>query len=321
MIDNYPLILDRKGTTLQLRDGQLSVRLNNRHLQSVPIELINLIIIATPVTASTTLWHTLAQAEITTVILPTRGRAQPAWITNSLAPGTTLRHRQYHLANSTAQPELAWYWIEQKLHAQRHTLRILDCPLGPLETIRKPATLTLDTILGTEGAAARHYFSQLATRIPETWHFTGRNRNPPRDPFNSLLSLSYTLLTTEALHVVSALGFDPWLGFLHQTYPARPSLALDLVEPFRPQIDLWCLYLATEILDPKTHFVCPRDREEATLLNKEGRTLYFQQWSVDRQNWKEDKSLMQLLMQSARSFKATLQDLSLENFPLKGPPF
>jgi len=95
-------------------------------------------------------------------------------------------------------------------------------------------TPTLSAVLGVEGAGSRDYFAGLAKLLDSSWEFTGRRRRPPPDPINSLLSLGYTLLTQEATAAVEAAGLDPYFGFLHSARVGRPSLALDLVEEFRP---------------------------------------------------------------------------------------
>ncbi|RRR69994.1 MAG: CRISPR-associated endonuclease Cas1 [Candidatus Viridilinea halotolerans] len=69
-----------------------------------------------------------------------------------------------------------------------------------------------------------------------SWQFTDRNRRPPTDPVNATLSLGYTLLQHHILGAVQSVGFDPYLGFLHQPDYHRPSLALDMMEEFRPLI-------------------------------------------------------------------------------------
>ena len=66
--------------------------------------------------------------------------------------------------------------------------------------------------------------------------FRGRNRRPPRDPVNALLSLAYALLAKDLTVIAASVGFDPYLGFYHLPRPGRPALALDLMEPFRPLI-------------------------------------------------------------------------------------
>jgi len=75
-----------------------------------------------------------------------------------------------------------------------------------------------------------------AAHFETQWDFNGRNRRPPRDPINALLSFGYALLTKSFTVAVSAEGLDPWWGLYHQPRHGRPSLALDLMEPFRPLI-------------------------------------------------------------------------------------
>lgn len=98
------------------------------------------------------------------------------------------------------------------------------------------------SLLGIEGMAARTYFScfegMLKTRDEEGWRFdfNGRNRRPPLDPVNALLSYAYALLVKDLTVVLNSIGFDPYLGFYHTLRYGRPSLALDLMEEFRPII-------------------------------------------------------------------------------------
>lgn len=100
---------------------------------------------------------------------------------------------------------------------------------------------TLDELLGMEGASARVYFEAFPRMIKRSgmetgFTFDGRNRRPPRDPVNAMLSLSYSLLVKDLAVTTRAVGFDPLLGFYHKPRYGRPSLALDLMEEFRPLI-------------------------------------------------------------------------------------
>jgi CRISPR-associated endonuclease Cas1/CRISPR-associated protein Cas4 len=98
----------------------------------------------------------------------------------------------------------------------------------------------LDTLLGIEGTAARRYFAHFGGMLKptdgslRTFDFQGRNRRPPRDPVNALLSFAYAILTREFAVTLFSVGFDPYLGFFHQPRHGRPALALDLMEEFRP---------------------------------------------------------------------------------------
>jgi CRISPR-associated protein Cas1 len=101
---------------------------------------------------------------------------------------------------------------------------------------------SLEVLLGLEGLAAREYFSQLGGMLkgcgPDElgFNFEGRNRRPPRDPVNAMLSLAYSMLARHFTVACAMVGLDPHLGFYHADRPGRPSLALDLMEPFRPLV-------------------------------------------------------------------------------------
>lgn len=106
---------------------------------------------------------------------------------------------------------------------------------GTLERLERPQPL--DTVRGIEGESARHYFGvfdHLILTQKENFFFKSRNRRPPLDNVNSLLSFIYTLLTHDARSALESVGLDPAVGFLHRDRPGRPGLALDLIEEFRP---------------------------------------------------------------------------------------
>jgi CRISP-associated protein Cas1 len=99
---------------------------------------------------------------------------------------------------------------------------------------------SLETLLGVEGQAAARYFGAFSNLIKRSddlefvFDFTTRNRRPPTDPVNALLSYAYSLLTRTLAVTLTAVGFDPFRGFYHQPRYGRPALALDMMEPFRP---------------------------------------------------------------------------------------
>lgn len=104
-------------------------------------------------------------------------------------------------------------------------------------------TSDIEALLGVEGSAARVYFEHFAGMLKvedesekPAFDFNGRNRRPPRDPVNALLSLGYSLLVRDLTVVCHAIGFDPFMGFYHQPRFGRPALALDLMEGFRPLV-------------------------------------------------------------------------------------
>ncbi|MEJ5357905.1 MAG: CRISPR-associated endonuclease Cas1 [Desulfobacterales bacterium] len=102
---------------------------------------------------------------------------------------------------------------------------------------------SIDVLLGVEGSAARRYFGGFLGMISEGcrkeaggFDFESRNRRPPKDPVNALLSFAYAMLAREWTVTLSAVGLDPYRGFFHQPRYGRPALSLDLMEPFRPLV-------------------------------------------------------------------------------------
>lgn len=101
---------------------------------------------------------------------------------------------------------------------------------------------SLPSLLGVEGAAAARYFGCFPQMLKgsESGHAEfqteGRNRRPPTDPVNAMLSFGYALLTRAFVVALTAVGFDPYRGFFHQPRYGRPALALDMMEPFRPLV-------------------------------------------------------------------------------------
>ena len=118
-----------------------------------------------------------------------------------------------------------------------------DAALEELARLAESA-LQIDSageLFGIEGAAGRVYFSHFAEMIKANgqtikFDFHARNRRPPRDAVNALLSFTYALLVSTTTTVLMSVGFDPYLGFFHQPRYGRPSLSLDLMEEFRPLI-------------------------------------------------------------------------------------
>lgn len=160
-----------------------------------------------------------------------------------------LRRAQFAVANDKEKClKIARSFVAGKIYNQRTLLRrnAKELPNESLvflrEMRRKSMTAdSLQELLGMEGAAAREYFSKFATMFKQTgeqpsFDFTTRNRRPPKDPVNALLSFLYSMLTKEMLVTLIGIGFDPYLGFYHQPRYGRPALALDLMEEFRPII-------------------------------------------------------------------------------------
>ncbi len=126
-------------------------------------------------------------------------------------------------------------------NARQRPERVID-QLKQL-AVRASEVESIESLLGVEGAAARLYFGAFSSMLREdrslpgmAFDFNGRNRRPPLDPVNCLLSYLYSLLAKDCTTTVLSVGFDPYVGFLHQPRYGRPALALDLAEEFRPLV-------------------------------------------------------------------------------------
>jgi CRISPR-associated protein Cas1 len=142
-----------------------------------------------------------------------------------------------------------------------------------------------DELRGVEGEAAAAYFAafpQLINNPDDAFLFDGRSRRPPLDPVNALLSFVYTLLTHDIRSACESCGLDPQCGFLHRDRPGRPSLALDLMEEFRPML---ADRLALSLINRKQ--LNRRDfdyKESGAVLLKEGsRKTVLQAWQERKQ--------------------------------------
>ncbi|MGH7975893.1 MAG: CRISPR-associated endonuclease Cas4g/Cas1g [Limisphaerales bacterium] len=163
------------------------------------------------------------------------------------ASGVDARRGQYRLFELPGvRLQLAREIIRAKIHNQRVMLMrngdVPDRVTSLMASFRNSTESARDltSLMGIEGSAAALYFEQFESMLKQRadwkfdWH--GRNRRPPRDPVNALLSLGYSMLAKELTGVCYSVGLDPFLGFMHQPRYGRPALALDLMEEFRPLI-------------------------------------------------------------------------------------
>ncbi len=101
---------------------------------------------------------------------------------------------------------------------------------------RPQAGTAYGRLLGIEGAGTAAYFGVFGRLLRDDWGFPGRQKRPPPDPVNALLSFGYVVLMSHAASAVNVVGLDPYVGFLHSSQYGKPALALDVMEPFRPLI-------------------------------------------------------------------------------------
>lgn len=300
------LYLQEQGSYVSRRSEHLLVRKQEQELARIPIAQIRQVVLFGNVQVSTQALQTLVECEIPVIYLSAYGRFIAALMP---APSKNIALRQAQFRRFQDPEEalrLSRAVVRAKLANQRtllmRWLRARGEEEGPGEgregtgTIRgseEPAACelaellrrvegatTMDTLLGLEGQGAALYFGEfprfLKAQPPgREFDFHGRNRRPPRDPVNALLSFAYALLAKDCFSALCTVGFDPYCGFYHGTgRHGRPSLALDLMEEFRAVIaDSVVLTLINNRILTPADFLTWRDTCQ---LTDTGRKKFFQ---------------------------------------------
>lgn len=198
-----------------------------------------------PVALSTPAIQTLCEEDIPITYFSTGGWFYGMTRGHSLKNVFTRIEQFRHAADPALALLCARLLVHGKIRNQRTLLlrNHLEPPKGMLKALKYCAASALTApslggLLGVEGVAAGLYFEHFAGMLKtnDSFSFQDRNRRPPRDPINALLSLVYSLLAKDCTLACYAVGFDPYVGFLHQPRHGRPALALDLMEEFRPLV-------------------------------------------------------------------------------------
>lgn len=235
------------------RDGEtVAVRIERETKLSVPIHTLSSIVCFGQVSCSPFLMGLCGENNVGVAFLTENGRFL-ARVQGPVSGNVLLRREQYRWADREDRTaEIARSVVIAKVaNCRTVTMRALrersdaECA-GDLEQASRRLGRLLETVAGCkgleeirghEGDAARVYFGifdHLITASKEDFFFRGRNRRPPLDNVNALLSFVYTLVTHDVTAALEAVGLDPAVGYLHRDRPGRPSLGLDLMEELRP---------------------------------------------------------------------------------------
>lgn len=294
--DLRPLYLNAQGLRVGKSGDVLQVREKDELKQEVRIGEICQVNLMGNVQVSTQAIQSLCEAG-----KPLCYFSQGGWfygITTGLnSKNIFLRRAQFQLAEEGwFQLALARRLVAGKIRNQRTMLQRNHLEPNPqsllgLKQMMEQAerSISLEQLLGIEGNAARIYFGDFAGMIKVEhdesgdpaqfrFDFAGRNRRPPRDAVNAMLSLGYSLLTKDFTIACYAVGFDPYMGFYHQPRFGRPALALDLMEPFRSLIVDSAVLAAIN-----TRMVTPKDFVQAgpgVALTPAGRKGFFRAYEL-----------------------------------------
>ena len=247
------LYVTTPGARLIKNGENLVAEVEDEERARVPFHMLGSVVVFGSIYISPPLIQACASGGISLVLLSRFGRFQ-ARVEGPVSGNVLLRRTQYRV--SEAPNEIVRSILVGKIANQRSVLqRAMRDYRNDLEPSGREALSavtnrltqivrrisndhdSIDRLRGFEGEAARLYFSVFSylIRAPDPeMAFNGRNRRPPRDPMNALLSFLYTLLVHDCSSAAESVGLDPAVGFFHRDRPGRPSLALDLMEELRP---------------------------------------------------------------------------------------
>jgi len=246
------LFVTTQDTYLTRKGDGVQVTVEGEKKLHVPIHTLDGIICFGQVACSAPMLGLCGEHNVTVSMLSVHGRFL-ARVQGPVSGNVLLRREQYRRADRPEQSaDVAKSVVIGKLvncrtvlmRAARETtdavsvenLRQVTIELKRL-TDDARQTADLDAIRGLEGAASRVYFGvfdHLIRQQKSEFVFRGRNRRPPLDNVNALLSFVYTLLVHDVISALESVGLDPQVGYLHRDRPGRPGLALDIMEEFRP---------------------------------------------------------------------------------------
>lgn len=238
--------VQEQGCQVGVGDDRLRVRRKGETLMDVRLLDVGAVALFGNVQMTAQALRALAARDVIVAHLSYGG-----WLTAITTPpprkNVALRARQFALAaDEAASLGIARAIVAGKLANARTLLRrnastAPEGALSALASLRRGAERAEShaSLLGVEGAGARAYFGAFSGMIDDrsdavAFDFNGRNRRPPTDPVNALLSFVYALMLKDFVAALALVGFDPYCGFLHKMRFGRPSLALDLMEEFRP---------------------------------------------------------------------------------------
>lgn len=241
--DALPLYVVEQGARVGKAAGQIVVERKGERLMEVPLNDLSQLCVFGNVQISTQALTELTDRDIPICYFSTSGWFR-AITTGFSHKNIELRLKQFaHASELTYRLPLAKAFVSAKIRNGRTLLRRnggdeLAPIVNVLAEFAKDAEQaeSLNTLMGIEGMAAKRYFEGFGRLLKEPmgFSFDHRNRRPPKDPVNALLSYLYSVLIKELHIAIQASGLDAMLGFLHQPRYGRPSLALDLAEEFRP---------------------------------------------------------------------------------------
>lgn len=280
------VVIDQRGARLGYQAGALIVRVPEQAPRSIPLNLVDQLVVAGAVQIDSALFTHLAERGIGVLAMPGRGYRRSTFLHGAGHGDAARRLNQYRLVtNDKATLPWAKRFVAFKIAGDARLLRRAqaarpDCrhalTRGVAELLRALGNArhahSVESLRGIEGAASAGFFHAYRCLFAPALQFEKRNRRPPRDPVNAALSLGYVLAHGEAVGAIARAGLDPMLGMLHDIAYNRESLACDFVELARPRVEqlVWRLFAEQQLRGDQF-----RNDGGASRMGKAARRSYF----------------------------------------------
>lgn len=239
------LYVNQNGATISTKDNSIVVNYKDGLVRRIPIETLESIQIFGQVNMTTPCTVQCLKRGIT-VVYYSKGGSYFGRLSSSSHVNAQRQRKQSSLYQTEFSLGLSKNIINAKIHNQlvvmKRYARTRNIELKEEEKMLKIfqskalQSETVEQLMGNEGAAAKYYFGALSKLVDKDFSFSGRNRRPPRDAFNSMLSLGYSIVMNELYGKIVSHGLNPYFGFLHSDKEQHPTLASDLMEEWRAVI-------------------------------------------------------------------------------------
>ena len=314
------LYVKEQGAVLQKRGERILISKGGKCLLEMPLYHIDSIMVIGNVQVTSQALQAVLKNGIDVTYMSFSGKFLGRTAAET-SKNIFLRLAQYELyQNMEKRLEFAKQIVRNKMENQKQIIKNWRWENGDtewkaeikqIETLQKKIAGAENNrkLMGLEGMASNLYFRAFGRMFKSEFRFEGRNRRPPRDPINVMISLGYTFLTQEVSKALEGESFEMYMGFLHGIRYGRKSLPLDLVEEFRqPVVDRMTVRMFNKGMVQKYDFTF---EEDMVILNEDGFRKFcreFERWMTDKNCSGEDRSYRQIIQGQAGELKRAIQE-------------
>lgn len=281
------LYITEAGAYAKKDGGRIIVGRNEEILFEIPLEKVDDLLIVDTASISSKLLSYLIEQGIPITWLSTTGKYFGT-LYNTNMTDINKQMKQFKLLDSLFYMKIAKRVVRIKSKNQLVVLKRYSKNNPQIDILKEIQSIQamfykidycqdMAVLRGYEGIISKNYFAAIGKLVPAKFQFSGRNKRPPKDPFNAMLSMGYSMLFNEVLAQIVNNGLHPYIGFLHYIRNGHPALASDLMEIYRaPIVDSTILSLVKRGQIDSGHF---DQHDNACYLNSEGRKILLQAYN------------------------------------------